>query len=66
LIEGMAGVYAAVQRTAGFKETIAAEGKGFEVVASVPGDWDRQKSYDAATNTLNHAVGRFIHLPLSR
>lgn len=52
VIEGMAGVYAAVQRTAGFKETIAAEGKGFEVVASVPGDWDRQKSYDAATNIM--------------
>ncbi len=44
VIEGMAGVYAAVQRTAGFKETIAAEGKGFEVVASVHGDGDRQKS----------------------
>lgn len=52
VIEGMAGVYAAVQRTAGFKETIAKEGKGFEVVASVPGNWDRQISYDAATNLL--------------
>ena len=52
VIEGMAGVYAAVQRTAGFKETIAKDGKGFEVVASVPGDWDRQKSYDAATNIM--------------
>lgn len=53
VIEGMAGVYAAVQRTAGFKETIAAEGKGFEVVASVPGNWDRQLSYDAATNIMS-------------
>jgi ribose transport system substrate-binding protein len=52
VIEGMAGVYAAVQRTAGFKETIAADGKGFEVVASVPGNWDRQLSYDAATNIM--------------
>ena len=52
VIEGMAGVYAAVQRTAGFKETVAAEGAAFAVVASVPGDWDRQKSYDAATNIL--------------
>jgi ribose transport system substrate-binding protein len=52
VIEGMAGVYAAVQRTAGFKETMAADGKGFEVVASVPGDWDRQKSFDAATNII--------------
>jgi ribose transport system substrate-binding protein len=52
VIEGMAGVYAAVQRTAGFKETMAAAGKNFQVVASVPGDWDRQKSYDAATNII--------------
>ena len=52
VIEGMAGVYAAVQRTAGFKETMAADGKNFQVVASVPGDWDRQKSFDAATNII--------------
>jgi ribose transport system substrate-binding protein len=52
VIEGMAGVYAAVQRTAGFKETIAKDGAAFSVVASVPGDWDRQKSYDAATNIM--------------
>ena len=52
VIEGMAGVYAAVQRTSGFKDTIAAEGSGFEVVASVPGNWDRQLSFDAATNII--------------
>ena len=52
VIEGMAGVYAAVQRTAGFKETIAKDGAKFTVVASVPGNWDRQISYDAATNII--------------
>ena len=53
VIEGMAGVYAAVQRTAGFKETIAKEGAGkFTVVSSVPGNWDRQLSYDDATNIV--------------
>ena len=52
VIEGMAGVYAAVQRTAGFKETIAAEGAKLDVVASVPGNWDRQLSYDAATTIM--------------
>ena len=52
VIEGMAGVYAAVQRTAGFKETIAKDGAKFSVVASVPGNWDRQISYDAATNII--------------
>jgi ribose transport system substrate-binding protein len=52
VIEGMAGVYAAVQRTAGFKETLAKDGLKFAVVASVPGNWDRQLSYDAATNII--------------
>ncbi|WVT78106.1 substrate-binding domain-containing protein (plasmid) [Sinorhizobium chiapasense] len=51
IIEGQAGVYAAVQRTDGFKAAISEGGK-FEVVASVPGNWDRQQSYDAATNIL--------------
>jgi len=51
IVEGQAGVYAAVQRTDGFKSTITAAGK-FQVVASVPGNWDRQTSYDAATNIL--------------
>jgi ribose transport system substrate-binding protein len=51
IVEGQAGVYAAVQRTDGFKSTITEGGK-FEVVASVPGNWDRQTSYDAATNIL--------------
>ncbi|MER8407296.1 MULTISPECIES: substrate-binding domain-containing protein [unclassified Mesorhizobium] len=51
IVEGQAGVYAAVQRTDGFKTTITEAGK-FDVVASVPGNWDRQTSYDAATNIL--------------
>ena len=50
VIEGQAGVYAAKQRTKGFKDTL--EGSNIEVVASVPGDWDRQKSLDAATTIL--------------
>lgn len=52
VIEGMAGVYAAVQRTDGFKSTITGESTKFEVVASVPGNWDRQLSYDAAATIL--------------
>ncbi len=51
VIEGQAGVFAAGQRTAGFTETIE-EGGAFEVVASVPGNWDRQQAYDATTNIL--------------
>ena len=52
VIEGQAGVYAAGQRTDGFKSTIASSGSKFQVVASVPGNWDRQLSYDAATTIL--------------
>lgn len=50
VIEGQAGVYAAKQRTLGFKDTL--KNTNFTVVASVPGDWDRQKSMDAATTIL--------------
>ena len=52
VIEGQAGVYAAAQRTDGFKATLAKDGPKFQVVASVPGNWDRQLSYDDATNIL--------------
>ena len=51
VIEGQAGVFAAGQRTRGFSETIAEGGK-FTVVASVPGNWDRQVAYDAAATIL--------------
>src|SRR5215207_3664180 len=51
VIEGQAGVFAAGQRTKGFTETIAEGGK-FTVVASVPGNWDRQLAYDAASTVL--------------
>lgn len=52
VVEGQAGVYAAVQRTDGFKATLAAAGGKFQVAASVPGNWDRQLSYDAAATIL--------------
>ncbi|WP_284948057.1 sugar ABC transporter substrate-binding protein [Acidisoma cladoniae] len=51
VVEGQAGVFAAIQRTAGFSDTIKSA-KGFTLVASVPGNWDRQQSYDAATTIL--------------
>jgi ribose transport system substrate-binding protein len=51
VIEGQAGVFAAGQRTKGFSETISQGGK-FKVVASLPGNWDRQVAYDAAATIL--------------
>jgi ribose transport system substrate-binding protein len=51
IIEGQAGVYAASQRTQGFKEAIAKNTK-FKLVASVPADWDRQKAFTVASDLL--------------
>ena len=51
VIEGQAGVFAAGQRTKGFTETVTEGGK-FTVVASVPGNWDRQLAYDNAATIL--------------
>ncbi|HEY0792118.1 MAG TPA: substrate-binding domain-containing protein [Chthoniobacterales bacterium] len=52
VVEGIAGSYAAANRTAGFVKTITTESNKFKVAASVPGNWDRQLSYDVASNTL--------------
>ena len=52
VIEGLAGSYAAKYRTAGFVDTLKKNG-AFTVVASVPGNWDRQKSYEAASTVLD-------------
>jgi ABC-type sugar transport system substrate-binding protein len=49
-VEGQAGSPAAIQRTRGFQEE--AQKLGLRVVASVPGDWDRQKSLDVARSIL--------------
>lgn len=46
VIKGLAGAYATQQRTKGFTETLA--GTNFQVIASLPGDWDLQKSLEAA------------------
>lgn len=51
IIEGQPGVYAAGQRTKGFRETIEAD-KKFQVVASVPANWSREKAYDTASTIL--------------
>jgi ABC-type sugar transport system substrate-binding protein len=50
MVEGQAGSNAGIARMEGFHGTI--EGSGLELVSSQPGDWDRVKSLDAATNIL--------------
>jgi len=51
VIEGQPGVYAARQRTQGFRETIEAN-KKFQVVASVPANWSRETAYNTAATIL--------------
>ncbi|PNK89459.1 D-allose-binding periplasmic protein precursor [Serratia odorifera] len=51
VIEGQPGVYAAAQRTKGFKETLAANGN-YPLVASVPAHWSRENAYNAAATIL--------------
>ncbi|NJP04790.1 MAG: substrate-binding domain-containing protein [Chloroflexaceae bacterium] len=50
VIEGQTGVYAAGQRTQGFGDTL--EGTPFEVVASIPADWDADLAADVATSIM--------------
>lgn len=51
IIQGQAGVYAARQRTEGFEETINADGN-FQIVATIPADWSREKAYNATATIL--------------
>ncbi|MDX5630272.1 MULTISPECIES: substrate-binding domain-containing protein [unclassified Brenneria] len=51
IIEGQPGVYAAAQRTKGFRETIEANGK-YAVVASIPANWSRENAYNSASTIL--------------
>ncbi len=52
VIEGLAGAYASINRTAGYLERCA-EFDGIEVVADVVADWDRQVAMDQATTIIN-------------
>ncbi|MEI8131939.1 MAG: substrate-binding domain-containing protein [Leptolinea sp.] len=50
MVEGQAGSNAAIMRKDGFESTIKAS--QLKLVASQPGDWDRVKALDAATNIM--------------
>ncbi len=50
MVEGQAGSNAAIMRKDGFETTIKAS--TLKLVASQPGDWDRVKALDAATNIM--------------
>lgn len=52
IIEGQAESDSAFRRTTGFVDTLAAGSDAFEVVASVPGDWDRQLAFEQAAQII--------------
>lgn len=52
IIEGIPGSYTSIQRTTGFVTTIKDKYPNIEIVASVPGDYERQKGMDVAMDIL--------------
>ena len=54
VIEGLAGNITGQKRAQGFRTAIAQQAPGLKVVASLPGDWDRQK----AANITNDIMTR--------
>lgn len=52
IIEGKAGNASGEDRKTGATNAFTAAGEKFEIVASLPADWDRQKALDAATSLI--------------
>ncbi len=52
VIEGLAGNITGQKRAQGFKEELAKAAPGLQVVASLPGDWDRGKAANITNDTL--------------
>jgi len=52
VIEGLAGNITGQKRAQGFRDELAKGGPGLKVVASLPGDWDRQKAANITNDTL--------------
>ena len=48
VVVGVLGTPPQIQRLAGFKDTLAAEAPGIEVVADQPGNWDQTQATEAA------------------
>ena len=51
VVEGQAGVFSTVQRSAGFRETLLATNR-FEIAASVSAQWDERQAFDVTTAIL--------------
>ena len=52
VIEGLSGNVTGMQRARGFSEQLAERAPGLEIVASLPGDWDRGKAANITNDIL--------------
>lgn len=52
IIEGQEESDSAFRRTNGFTETLEANSDAFEIVASLPGDWNRQIAFEQASQII--------------
>lgn len=52
IVIGMAKAFAAIERTEGFKDWVADNNSGLEVVAEQNADWDRQKAKELAATWI--------------
>jgi ABC-type sugar transport system substrate-binding protein len=55
VIEGLAGNITGQKRAHGFAEELKKAAPGLTIVASLPGDWDRQKAANIANDTLQRS-----------
>jgi D-allose transport system substrate-binding protein len=52
VIEGIAGNTTSAARARGFSDELAKVAPGIKIIASLPGDWDRQKAANITNDTL--------------
>ena len=52
VIEGLSGNITRQKRARGFADELKKAAPGLDIVASLPGDWDRQKAANIANDTL--------------
>jgi D-allose transport system substrate-binding protein len=57
VIEGLSGNITGQRRAEGFAEQLAAAAPGLEIVASLPGDWDRAKAANITNDILTRHPG---------
>ncbi len=60
VITGVPGTPPAIQRLAGFEETLAEEAPGITIAGSQPGNWDQTAALDAAAGLFTQLAGEDV------